>query len=223
MTAPGHTHGAPPAPAKPEVSATRLIAILGGAGAVAGALIVMAWTMTLPPIEANRARRLNAAISEVLRQPARFDTLYVVNGALQRAPAAGADPKTAEKVYLGHGADGAPTGYAIVNGMPGFADVVQVIFGYDPATKQLLGMKVIESKETPGLGDRIEKDTAFVGQFGGLATPLVGVKAGAGKGRPDEVDLITGATISSRTVVRIINGALDRLGPVLAKGAPEAP
>jgi len=46
--------------------------------------------------------------------------------------------------------------------------------------------------------------------------------AGAGKGDPSEVDLITGATISSRTVVRIINNALARLGPALETGA-EAP
>jgi uncharacterized protein with FMN-binding domain len=62
-----------------------------------------------------------------------------------------------------------------------------------------------------------------VAQFGGVATPLQGVKAGAGKGDSAEVDLITGATISSRTVVKIINTALERLGPALARGAPEAP
>jgi electron transport complex protein RnfG len=107
--------------------------------------------------------------------------------------------------------------------MPGFADVIRVIFGYDPATKRLLGMKVIESKETPGLGDKIEKDTAFVRQFASVVAPLVGVKAGAGKGDSTEVDLITGATISTRTVVRIINAALERLGPALTQGVPEAP
>jgi electron transport complex protein RnfG len=218
----GHSHGAAPT-ARPNVSAARLITTLGGAGAVAGALIVVAWTATLPAIEANRALRLDAAISEVLREPARYDTLYVAGAALQRRPPDGVDPKKAEKVYLGYTAEGAPIGYAVVNETPGFADIVRVIFGYDPATGQLLGMKVLESKETPGLGDKIEKDTAFVAQFGGVATPLLGVKAGAGKGDSAEVDLITGATISSRTVVKIINTALERLGPALAQGAPEAP
>jgi electron transport complex protein RnfG len=219
----GHTHGGATPPARPEVSSSRLIATLGGAGAAAGALIVVAWAVTLPPIEANRARRLDAAISEVLRQPDHYDTLYVVDGALSRTPAVGSDPKSAEKVYLGYTADGAPIGYAVVNETPGFADIIRVIFGYDPVTRQLLGMKVIESKETPGLGDKIEKDSAFVGQFGGAAAPLVGVKPGQGKGDSAEVDLITGATISSRTVVKIINTALERLGPALEKGAPEAP
>jgi electron transport complex protein RnfG len=214
--------GVTAAPQGPRVSATRLVVTLGGSGALAGALIVIAFLLTLPAIEAHRAARLDAAIAEVLRGPARYDTLYVVGGALRRDPPAGMDPKTLEKVYLGHAADGKPVGYAVVAQEPGFADVVRVIFGYDPAKKKLIGMKVIESKETPGLGDGIEKNKKFVSQFTGRTTPLKGVKAGAGKGDPSEVDFITGATISSRTVVRIINNALARLGPALKNGA-EAP
>ena len=217
-----HVDGAATVDAAHRVSPGRLVATLGGAGALAGALIVIAFFLTQPAIEAHRARRLNAAITEVLRGPARYDTLYVVGGALRRDPPPGKNPKTLEKVYLGHAADGSPVGYAVVAQEPGFADVVRVIFGYDPATKKLLGMKVIESKETPGLGDLIEKKKEFVSQFTGRTAPLKGVKAGAGKGDPSEVDLITGATISSRTVVRIINNALARLGPALKNGA-EAP
>jgi electron transport complex protein RnfG len=76
-------------------------------------------------------------------------------------------------------------------------------------------MKVLESKETPGLGDKIEKDMDFVTAFDGVAAPIEGVKAGDGSGDPHEVDLITGATISSRTLIRIINNALERLEPML--------
>jgi electron transport complex protein RnfG len=83
-------------------------------------------------------------------------------------------------------------------------------------------MMVLESKETPGLGDKIEKDTSFTGQFRAAATPLRGVKADRATGDPHEVDLITGATISSRTVVRIVNNALARLEPVLAAHVAEA-
>ena len=34
----------------------------------------------------------------------------------------------------------------------------------------VIGMKVLESKETPGLGDKIEKDSAFVAEFRGSCT-----------------------------------------------------
>ncbi len=219
--APGQGGAGPPGPAR--VAPGRLLATLGGAGAAAGALIVFVFTVTAPAIEAHRARRLDEAVTEVLKGPARYDTLYVVDGALRAEPPAGAAPAGSERVFRGHTADGTRIGYAIASQAPGFADVIRVIFGYDPASGQVLGMKVLESKETPGLGDKIEKDTAFTGQFDGAASPLIGVKPGAGKGAPGEVDMITGATISARTVIRIINDALDRLGPALAADSGSAP
>lgn len=218
MTAP-HAHAAPP-PAVPDVAAWRLFATLGAAGAAAGLLIVVAWTLTQPTIQRNKAERLAAAVTEVLRAPARFDTLYVVDGALRAAPPAGAGAP--EQVYVGYAADGRRTGFAIDAAEPGFADVVRLIFGYDPAERRVLGLKVLESKETPGLGDKIERDTGFVNQFAGAATPLVGIKPDRATGDPAEVDLITGATISSRAVVRIVNHALARFDPMIQAWLAEA-
>jgi len=81
-------------------------------------------------------------------------------------------------VFGGIGAAGYGIGFALVAAEPGFQDTVKLIFGYDPGTKQLIGMTVLESKETPGLGDKIEKDAAFVGQFREARAPLVAVKKG---------------------------------------------
>ncbi|HEX6558602.1 MAG TPA: FMN-binding protein, partial [Longimicrobiales bacterium] len=101
---------------------------------------------------------------------------------------------------------------------PGFADVITLIFGYDPVQKRLIGMKVLDNKETPGLGDKIVKDPKFSNGFNGKDTPLLGVKHGAGKGGRNEVDMITGATISSRAVIGIINRKLEKVEPLLPKG-----
>ena len=165
-------------------------------------------------IEANKARELAAAVNEVLKVPARYETLYVVSGALVPKVPDGADPKKLERVYLGYRSDDQRVGFAMVSAEAGFQDFVRIIFGYDPRTKQLLGMKVLESKETPGLGDKIEKDRAFVSQFAGAQAPLIGVKQGK-RSNPREVVMITGATISSKAVIRIINSALKRLGPLV--------
>lgn len=201
-----------PPPAAPDVAASRLFATLGVSGALAGLLIVVAWQWTQPTITRNKAARLQAAVEEVLAGPDRFDTLYVVGETLSDTPPARG---TAELVYVGYAGDGRVVGFAIDAAQPGFADVVRLIFGYDPARHQLLGIKVLENKETPGLGDKIEKDTAFVGQFSDAATPLRGVKTGRATGDPHEIDMITGATISSRAVIRIVNDALARLDPLI--------
>ncbi len=213
MTA-GHGHGAPPAaPGAPAaVPSWRLLATLGFAGCLAGGLIVLAYQATLPRIEAHRAALVESAVREVLKAPARWDTLYLVGGALTKATPAGTDSKKVERLFLGFDESGALLGAAITAGEPAFADVISVIFGIDPSTGTLLGMKVLGHKETPGLGDKIEQPK-FLGEFAGVHTPLKGVKS---KGSdPSEVQTITGATISSRAVVRIINNATARWQPLL--------
>lgn len=207
-------------PVRPAASAPRLVATLGGFGALAGLLIVLAFSVTQPTIRANKAAALAAAIGEVLGAPDRYDTLYLAADALSRELPSGANAENAEAVYLGWRGE-TPAGFAIVANGPGFQDNIRLIFGYDPATSRLLGMTVLESKETPGLGDKIYKDREFVSQFARVQAPIVGVKQGQGDGEPTELVMITGATISSRAVIKAINTTLERVGPMVAAYRPE--
>ena len=214
----------PPPPAPPETPAWRLVTTLGVTGTLSGLLLVFVFQATAPAIAAYKAKMLRLAVHEVLAGPERYDTLYLVDGKLTQDLADGANEKDFKRVFLGYGADGQPVGFAIEADAPGFQDTVKLIFGYDAKKKRILGMKVLESKETPGLGDKIEKDRAFIDQFEGAEPPLVGRKPGSGS-REDKsgVDTITGATISSRVVIKIINGALKDLGPAVeAYAAGEA-
>lgn len=204
---------APPQPEVEDVPSWRLIATLAVAGALAGLLIVGVFQWAQPQILAHRAQVLHEAIQEVLGAPDRVQTLYVRDGGLSDQPPAGVDTAQAERVFLGHDAQGEPVGFAVTGAKAGFQDVVQLIFGYDARAQEVLGMRVLESKETPGLGDKIYKDSAFVAEFNGVGAPIRGVKDG-GDG-PNEVDMITGATISSTTVITIINTRLEELGPVM--------
>ncbi|MBK8646030.1 MAG: FMN-binding protein [Gemmatimonadetes bacterium] len=216
-----HSHGAAPTTELPDAGTPswRLLATLGGSGALAGLLLVLAWQWTTPSITAHRAQVEQAAVAEVLKAPARMDTLYVVDGKLTRTPVG--DPAKLERLVEGFDAQGKRSGVAGRAGEPGFADVVSVMIGFDPADGSLLGMKILGQKETPGLGDKIEKDSAFVGQFTGAKAPLTGVKARSGDNK-SQVVTITGATISSRTVIRIINNAVARWQPMLAAYDREA-
>jgi electron transport complex protein RnfG len=209
----GGGRGLPMAPTQKDVPSWRLLLTLGMAGALAGLLIVFVHEGTQPRIQAYKALQLRLAVSEVLKAPARWDTLYVVDGNLSATPTA--DAASLEMVFLGYGEDGSRVGFAIQGAEPGFQDLIELIFGYDAASNTVLGMKVLANKETPGLGDKIVKDSAFVAEFEGPEVPLAGVKSGRATGSANEVDMITGATISSRTVIAIINNQLERLGPML--------
>ena len=220
-TGPAFESDAGPHPEAEEVPSWRLILTLALAGALAGLLIVGVFEWAQPQILEYRARILTDNIREVLGEPERVQTLFVQGGRLTEEPPAGADTVTADKVYLGYDGAGRPIGYAIVGAEPGFQDVIQLIFGYDPETGEVLGMRVLESKETPGLGDKIFKDLAFVAEFDGVRAPIAGVKDATGA--ENEVDMITGATISSRAVIDIINHRLEDLEAVLGGAETAAP
>ncbi len=211
-------------PPKKEVSTFRLVATLAIAGALAGLLIVTVNQHTKPIIDKYKAEQLQIAVYEVLPGVERYNTFYLVDNELSLTLPENAKESEYKRIYVGYDASSQVSGVAISRGEPGFQDIVQVIFGFDPASGKLSGMKILDSKETPGLGDKIFKDMAFVEQFfAGPETPLKGVKIGAGKGRPNEIDMITGATISSKVVIGIINHALEEWQPVLDKGIPPAP
>lgn len=221
---------APPAPTgatvtplpgtPPPVKSSSLISTLTVFGAVAGALIVVVFQWAIPRIERHRAEVLQTAIKEVLGEPPTVRTVFVYKGQLTEALPAGVDSTGLDRVYLGAAADGTPKGFAITAGEAGFADVISLIFGYDPAGEKVLGMKVLEEKETPGLGDKIEKDSAFVNGFEGALSPMQGIKRTTAKTDPHQVDMITGATISSRAVINIINHRLEKVGPLLKGYTP---
>ena len=208
-----HVHGGGPPPAIQEAATPswRLLATLGSAGAMAGLLVGAVYQATITSVRAHRAENMREAIAEVLRQPARWDTLYMEGDKLVLRPTG--DPAKLPRVFKGYDASGRETGVAVLAAEPGFTEIVSLIFAFDPKSGQLLGMKVLEQKDTPGLGDKIQRDSNFVNQFAGAVAPLKGVKRRTGSA--GEIDVIAGATIASRAVVRIINNAVERWRPLL--------
>ena len=202
----------------PDTPPFKLVATLGVAGALAGLLVATVYGMTLPRIERHRALVMQVAIAEVLQHPSRWDTLYLENGALTQHPKS--ERNSLERVYLGYDRTGKSIGAAISAGEPGFSEIISLMFGYDAASGQLLGLKILDQKETPGLGDKIEKDSSFVRQFTGVKPPARAVKKKSGSD-PSEIDAISGATISSRAVTRIINNAVAKWSPLLTAWKPE--
>ena len=205
-----------------DVRSWKLLAMMTGGGAIAGLLIVSAYTLTLPTIERHQGEVMEAAVKEVLKAPASYDTLYLYNGALTKGLPVGLDRKKLEKVYLGYDAGGKRIGFAVSAAENGFQDLVTLMFGYDATAHKLIAMKVIGNKETPGLGNKIETDSGFVNGFVNAVAPINGVKKDRGKSTPNDVVMISGATISSRAVIRIIDNAIARWQPLMDAYREEA-
>jgi Na+-translocating ferredoxin:NAD+ oxidoreductase subunit G len=211
-------------PTRAEPSSARLVATLGLAGLLSGLVIVSVYQTTLPAITAYKAKVLREAVLRVLPGATRVQRLVYRDGRLIVKENKG---KGEDALFGGYDAEGGLLGYAIPAAGPGFQDTIRLIYGYLPTEHRVVGMEVLESRETPGLGDKIYKDAAFVANFRDLSVDpkIVAVKKGT-KSAANEVDAITGATISSKAVVRIINEGnalwIPRLGSLPAASVPGA-
>jgi electron transport complex protein RnfG len=197
-----------------RASEARLVLTLTLAGLLSGLAVVGAYKLTLPAVEANQAAALRRAVLEVLPDAERMEAFAWSDGRL----AAAGDDRDSPRVYAGYAAGGRLVGYAIPGRGAGFQDTIELLFGFDPARRRVIGLAILQSRETPGLGDRIYKDPAFVAEFRDLAIePGVELVKGHGEGA-HQVDAITGATISSRAVVRIVDTAQREWTPRLTAG-----
>jgi len=191
-----------------EPSSVRLVATLAVAGMISGLALAGVYQITAPIIAANDAKALREAVYEVVPGSTQLQKLTLRDGTLA---VVGEDEEVETPVVYGaYDESGRFVGYAIEGAGPGFQDTIRLLYGYDPARKQVVGMEVLESRETPGLGDKIFKDESFGAAFDALAVePAITVVKDGGD-EANEVDAITGATISSKAVVKIINGGNER-------------
>jgi electron transport complex protein RnfG len=184
-----------------------------GVGVFCGLLIVSVFQVTLPVIERNKAEALQKAIFHVLPN-ASTSTSYRLDeaGGFKLLEGDGAGEQL---VYAGYDDARQLVGLAVQAQGMGYQDVIALIYGYSFAEHAIIGIQVLESKETPGLGDKIETDPAFLENFkrldvsvrgdgSALANPIVPVKHGE-KTQPWEVDGITGATISSVAIANLLD------------------
>ncbi len=109
----------------------------------------------------------------------------------------------------------AENGFVIETVPRGYADDIQMLVG---VTKEghVTGLVVLEAHETLGLGSRILTDHVFLSQFlngngsfaAATADAFSGATGEAETGDETQVDAISGATVSSKAVIRCVNSAI---------------
>ncbi len=175
-------------------SALRLFAVLAAVGILSGASLVFVYKYAVPKIEVNVAQETGRAIKKVFGDD--NVTLKEFGG------------KDLYKVFTSSGQE---AGYAFLAEGNGYQGAIKIIGGIDPAGRSLKGIEILESSETPGLGAEIMGEK-FRGQFKGLvmSQPIEYIKNSPPQ-KEYEIQAITGATISSRAVVNVINGKVEEV------------
>ncbi|MEA2080110.1 MAG: FMN-binding protein, partial [Pseudomonadota bacterium] len=130
-------------------------------------------------------------------------------------------------IYAGYGQQGRLTGVALEAAAQGYQDVIRVLYSFDPACQCIRGIQVLKMAETPGIGDKIAKDPQFQENFveldarlkadgSALANDIVMVKHGT-RTEPWQIDAISGATISSKAVARMLNDSAQQMLPTIMR------
>ncbi len=104
------------------------------------------------------------------------------------------DPSKSTTVFP-YKKDGKLIGLALENSAAGYGGDLGVMVGFDLENNSLIGIGITTTKETPGIGTRIQ-EPFFVNKFIGLDA-----------NKADSVDTIAGATISSVAVISAIQKA----------------
>lgn len=175
----------------------RLMIVLAVIGAVAAGLLALVDSFTEPKIQAFKVQAESEAYQQALPQANSFkeDTKLL--------EAAKSNPDLADINGLRVGFNGdQPVGWVCKVSPRGYSSNIEMLVGIEPNGK-LAKVVILSQTETPGLGTNIV-NPEFINQpaiYNSNGQDLKVTKDGG------KVDAVTGATISSRAVLRGINQA----------------
>ena len=183
---------------KKESTLTNMIVSLALIAVLAAAALAGVYLLTKDSIDNVQAQKKQSALNAVLPG---FD------GAIIPIPTTLPDDKDPVTVNVAVNKDNTLFGAAVETYTnKAFGGTFTLMVGFD-VDGNILGSEVIKASETPGLGDKINKNKSnFAEQFAGMnpATSNFELKVKKDGG---EVDAITAATISSRAYCDAVNRA----------------
>ena len=103
--------------------------------------------------------------------------------------------------------DGVTLGYCVSVRSPGFGGDVSMMVAMTEE-KTVLGVKIVSMSETPGIGTKVD-DAEYLSQYAGADLSLTAA----------DVDMVSGATKSSRAVLNGVIDALEALDGHFGSGA----
>ncbi|SRR5690554_3487439 len=189
-----------------------MVVVLTLIAMVSAGILSLVYGFTSVKIEENAALALEGSVLEVLPGTSKVNVVRLNPDELGVD-----DPREMREreqkttlIYQGENDQGQLVGYAFVGEANGYSGTVRVLVGVDEQTDKILNIKVLAHTETPGLGSKIE-DESFRKQFvdKSVNDPI---KLG------EDIDLISGATISSRAVAEAVRRGFDDASAVYEGG-----
>ncbi|MCB2206584.1 FMN-binding protein [bacterium] len=174
-------------------------------GVVSGGGLAMLSSWADPLIAANKKADTERAIFQVQTEAKSYEKVDAL-------------PYECYRVLDATGND---LGYALPWEGNGFQGKIRMMIGVTSDMTTITAIEVLEQVETPGLGTKVTEDP-YRKQFENLhAEPQVDWVKGVPPTKENEIQTITGATISSKAVVAIVNDGLLTLRKDMQAGGAQ--
>lgn len=172
----------------------RMIIVLMIISIASGAVLALSYEITNPTIQEQARQKLEQSVLTVIPGATKMEEIQ----------------KEDMIVYIGLDDEGNKKGISFEATGSGFNGPIEIMVGYNPIEGNLLAIEILSMSETPGLGAKI-KEEAFTSQFKGKSSEEeFAVK--------EDVQAISGATISSTAVANAIKISLDKIVKIYPVG-----
>lgn len=196
MTNPGHTSGV-----------LSIALRLGIIGLVATAVLAITWSATRERISEQHERAVLKQLNQIIPQQRYNNALH---SDVILVTAEGYFPADQSLTVWRARLDGQPAGLiAEIVTHDGYNGEIRLLMGVEPSGK-ILGVRVVQHRETPGLGDKIELTRSdWILSFDGRTSQGHSEPAWDVRRYGGQFDQFTGATITPRAVVRAVEQGLQ--------------
>ena len=175
---------------------------------LAGLALSGVYTLTKDDIDAQKEAAAWAAYQEVVPEAYSFDAVEAAAEYKGQLYGEQFGRVTLNEAVKGFDVNGKLAGYAIsVTSAEGYDGDVTLSVGID-VNGTVNAISFTELNETPGKGS-LAADPEFKDQFGGRTVESFKLLKDGGADAEDEIDGVSGATITSKAVVNAVNAALD--------------
>lgn len=172
----------------------RMVIVLMIISIAAGAVLALSYDITNPKIQEHAQKALEESVLKVIPGAKTMEVTQKDN----------------VTIYMGLDEQKDKRGIAFKGEESGFNGPIEVMIGYNPKEGKVTGVEILSMSETPGLGAKI-KELNFTEQFKDKSSQDNFIVK-------EDVDSITGATISSTAVANAIKNAVNKITEIYPVG-----
>ena len=161
--------------------------------AITTSLLALVYSLTLEPIANQRKKAQEKTMKAIMPAAAEFREIQTEK------------TKNMDRVFEGRTGEEI-LGYIIELSPAGYSGDINMMVGILKKEHEIAGMRIIKHTETPGLGALAVKEKFYSKYDKRKLVPLRVVRNSAGE---NEIEAITGATITSRAITNAVNEAIE--------------